>query len=457
MNSFRSSELMSVKDLAAQAQKSPDVIHSYLEAIFDRINTRTNNNEYFTAVLMDSAFQRATELQGIPPQIRKEMPLFGVPFALKDNIDFKTSVTTCGSASMPGTPAGSSAAVVCILEAAGAVCVGKTIMSEFSLGEIPPHVPWSELVNPIMPTHSPGSSSQGSTAVVASGLVPFSIGTDTGGSIRHPSAAMGVYGLKPTNGSLNLDGVFPLSHSLDTVGPIARSLEDLESVCEPLFQIEAAGLSHCKTLKIGFPETLWASASTADSQVLDEMAKLRNRLSSNGIQVVDLKLPPLQDYQLTGWDILNYEAYHTHASIFEVKSAQCGDMFLQHMEAGRATSDEKYLNAKARARELASAVDDALQDVDFLVSPIAYRLLPRLGSMDDIEQYNASAIRILFNLSGHPSLVTPLPLAQVGVPFAVQWVTKRFAEAMYFSPAFKSIDELMRTGRLNRPGFTGDC
>ncbi len=447
MTTFSSTGQKLVKEMVVRAQESPSVIGLNLEEVFDRIGSTTNKNEFFTAVLRDSAFERATELQNIPPQTRNLMPLFGVPFALKDNIDFANSVTTCGSAAMPRTLADSSAAVVILLEAAGAVCVGKTIMSEFSLGEIPPQVPWSELINPIMPTHSPGSSSQGSTAVVASGLVPFSIGTDTGGSIRHPAAAMGVYGLKPTNGSLNLDGVFPLSHSLDTVGPIAGSLEDLESVCEPLFQLEAGELSYGNTLKIGFPKTLWASAPTVDGKVLEEMANLRGRLSSNGFQVVDVELPPLQDYQLTGWDILNYEAYHTHATIFEEKSAQCGEMFLQHMEAGRATSYEEYMNAKARAQELASSVDNALQDVDFLVSPIAYRLLPRLGATDDIEQYNASAIRIPFNLSGHPSLVTPLPLAQVGVPFAVQWVTKRFSEAMYFSPAFKSIDELMQTGR----------
>jgi aspartyl-tRNA(Asn)/glutamyl-tRNA(Gln) amidotransferase subunit A len=258
---------------------------------------------------------------------------------------------------------------------------------------------------------------------------------------------MGVYGLKPTNGSLSLDGVFPLSHSLDTVGPIAGSLEDLETVCRSLFQPEGGDFLDLNTLRIGFPESLWAFEPTVDRQLLDEMANLRKLLSSNGLHVVNIKLPPLSEYQHTGWTILNYEAYHTHASILEEKSAQCGEMFIQHMEAGRAISDEEYSNAKAKAHELAISIDDALKGVDILVSPIAYRLLPGLEAVDDIELYNASAIRIPFNLSGHPSLVTPLPLAQVGVPFAVQWVTRRFFEAMYFSPAFQSIDELIRTSR----------
>jgi aspartyl-tRNA(Asn)/glutamyl-tRNA(Gln) amidotransferase subunit A len=434
-----------IKGLASQAQASPEVMQSYFEELAARIRASQDITGLFNTVLLDKAFERVAALQSIQPHIRARMPLYGVPFAIKDNIDFETSVTTCGSASISGPPATASAAVVRQLQEAGAVCIGQTIMSEFSLGEIPPQVPWSEPVNPIMPTHLPGSSSQGSTAVVATGLVPFSMGTDTGGSIRHPAAAMGVYGLKPTNGSMDLEGVFPLSQSLDTVGPIASSLGDLETVCDALFPQETGGPTQPCDLRIGFPENLWASDPTVDAQLLQEMENLRNLLSSDGFHVKNVSLPPREDYQHTGWTILNYEGYLNHQSIFEENAAQCGGVFREHMEAGRATSYEEYSSAKARSKLLASSVDDALADVDLLVSPIACHLLPKLGATDDIERYNASAIRVAFNVSGHPSLVTPLPLAQVGAPFAVQWVTRRFAEALYFSPAFKRIDMLIRT------------
>ena len=149
-------------------------------------------------------------------------PLHGIPVAVKDIVDVAGVPTRCGSKSRENVaPASDDAAVVAALKASGAIVLGKTVTQEFAAGVISPPAR-----NPWDPACIPGGSSGGSAAVVAAGICPIAIGTDTGGSIRIPASVCGVVGLKPTYGRVSKRGIFPLAWSLDTAGPIAGSVED---------------------------------------------------------------------------------------------------------------------------------------------------------------------------------------------------------------------------------------
>ena len=183
----------------------------------------------FTFVDREGALARAARIDASIAAGETGGPLSGVPIALKDLIDQSGIPTTNGSAFSAVVP-DVSATVVERLEAAGAVVIGRTGLHEFAFGFTSENPHFGPVRNPWDVTLSPGGSSGGSAAVVAAGIVPAAIGTDTGGSVRVPAALCGVIGLKVTHGRVPLTGVTPLAPSLDTVGPIARTVGDVAAV-----------------------------------------------------------------------------------------------------------------------------------------------------------------------------------------------------------------------------------
>jgi len=180
----------------------------------------------FITVLGASAIAQARALDAEIAAGRCRGPLHGIPISLKDLIDQQGVPTTAASRVREGHVAGRDAPVTARLREAGAVLVGKTNLHEFAFGTTSDDTAFGAVRNPHDPSRSPGGSSGGSAVAVVTGMSVASIGTDTGGSIRIPSAACGTVGLKPTWGEVPCDGVVPLSPSLDHVGPLARSVAD---------------------------------------------------------------------------------------------------------------------------------------------------------------------------------------------------------------------------------------
>src|SRR6185436_4717902 len=180
----------------------------------------------FVHVCADSARAQATSLDRELAEGRSRGPLHGVPISLKDLLDLEGVPTTAASEVRQGHVAAADAAVVAALRAAGAVFVGKTNLHEFAMGTTNEDSAYGPVRHPLDATRSPGGSSGGSAASILAGMSYASIGSDTGGSIRIPSAACGLVGLKPAFGDLPLDGVVPPSASLDQLGPLCRTVED---------------------------------------------------------------------------------------------------------------------------------------------------------------------------------------------------------------------------------------
>src|SRR5688572_13384514 len=192
----------------------------------DRIAERNPSINAYIAVLAEQALAQARQADKDIAAGRYLGPLHGVPLSIKDLIDVRDVPTTAASRVRDGHAALGDAAIVGSLREAGAIFLGKTNLHEFALGTTNEDSAFGPVRHPLDPNRSPGGSSGGSAASVLDGMAYASIGTDTGGSIRIPAAACGIVGLKPAFGEIPIDGIVPLSATMDHVGPLCRSVED---------------------------------------------------------------------------------------------------------------------------------------------------------------------------------------------------------------------------------------
>ena len=219
----------------AQALRSRDVTAAAVtDQCLEVIRDRNPSLNAFITVFADSARDDARRADDEIAAGRYRGPLHGVPISLKDLIDVEGTPTTAASRVRDGHVASADAPVVTRLREAGAVLIGKTNLHEFALGTTNEDSAFGPARHPLDPARSPGGSSGGSAASVLAEMAYASIGTDTGGSIRIPSAACGLVGLKPTIGEISTAGIVPLSTTLDHVGPLCRSVEDAAIVYDVL-------------------------------------------------------------------------------------------------------------------------------------------------------------------------------------------------------------------------------
>ena len=237
----------------------------------------------------------------------EDLPLLGVPIALKDNIDSVDYPSSAGTSSLMGLIPQADSEVTTRLRAAGALIAGKANMHELAFGITTDNPVTGQARNPWNPERIPGGSSGGSGVVVAAGLVPASIGTDTGGSVRVPAALCGVVGLRPTTGRVSGRGIAPISLTRDTAGPIARSVADcalLDSVLTGAS--EALPVASLSGARLGIPENhFWEDLDPGVRSVAEAAVE---RLRAAGAQVVSVALPGVSDLNAaTGFPIALHE------------------------------------------------------------------------------------------------------------------------------------------------------
>src|SRR6266478_3114351 len=216
---------LTLGELSARLRRREVTSAAATRAVLDRIHQLNPTLRAYLTILDDSALSQAVAADKEIAAGKWRGPLHGVPVAVKDLCWTKGVPTTCASKVLRDWRPDSNATVVDRFEAAGAVLLGKLHLTEFAMAWYHPEIPGP--LNPWNPALWPGASSSGSGAATAAGLCYASIGTDMGGSIRFPSSANGIVGLKPTYGRVSRFGVLPFSESLDHVGPMARSVADV--------------------------------------------------------------------------------------------------------------------------------------------------------------------------------------------------------------------------------------
>jgi aspartyl-tRNA(Asn)/glutamyl-tRNA(Gln) amidotransferase subunit A len=376
----------------------------------------------------------------------------GIPYGVKDIFDVAGVATTCYSKLHLHSRAQADSAVVAALRAAGAVLLGKLATHEFAFYGPDFDLPFPPARNPWDLSRLTGGSSTGSGAAIAAGLLRFATGSDTGGSIRHPSTWCGLVGLKPTFGLLPRRGVFPLSWSFDVVGPLTRSVEDCAIALKTMTGAgNAPAPDYRQGLELGVRGfrvgLIREFLSHVDAEVLAGVEDVASMLREDGAVVDDVVLPPLAEYGATARVIIFSEGFHVHRKALQEHLDDFGPVNGKRLILGAAYSASDYIAALSARRLLAAKVQDVLQRYDVLLCATLLRTAPRFDE-PSANPFNPSkpSPAVPFNLSGNPAMSVPIGLDAAGLPRGVQIVGRLFDEAT-----------LLRVGRAieKRSGWEG--
>ena len=353
--------------------------------------------------------------------VAKEMQLGSGKFTVmvKDSIDIKGFQTLAGSRALEKSePAQDNAAVVDLLLANGCQIIAKTNLHELAFGITGINHVFGTPINPKYPDFIPGGSSSGSAAAVAAKLADFTLGTDTGGSIRMPAACCGVYGLKPTFGRVSRQGVHPAQSSLDCVGPFANSVEMIESamqIIDPTFQT-------VETLDY-LPKIAYLNVD-ANREIHES---IENFLQKSNLSVTHVDVPSFQAAFHAGMQIINYENWQAYADL--TKTGLVGADVQGRLLKAAETTLEQVQQAEQVKAQFTQEIDALLEQYDVLVLPTLPQFPPKVADAENTVAFlNLTALVRPFNLSGHPAISVPLETAQA-LPVGLQIVAKHHADA----------------------------
>lgn len=355
-------------------------------------------------------------------------PLHGIPVGIKDIIDVAGMVTGAGSRLMSQqSPAKRDAELVALLRDAGAVVLGKTVTTQFACFDPPPtRNPWNV-------AHTPGGSSSGSAAAVAAGMCPAAIGSQTGGSITRPAAFCGVFGCKPTFGTVSVDGVIPIARSLDHPGPIARSVEDLAVVLsvlqrEPNRKCESTRFDHASP-RIGrlrgfFEELVDPGFKLAIDRTLDT-------LMTAGVLVYDIDVPAGFETLLTSHRlIMAAGAAAWHQKRFAEHRDDYSPCVASLIEEGLAVSATDFIQARNDQRMMTEQMGSLLAgNLDALLTPAT------IGPAPDATTTGNPSMNAPWSYTGLPTVSLPIALSDAGLPLAIQLAGQRHADNELLSTA----------------------
>jgi aspartyl-tRNA(Asn)/glutamyl-tRNA(Gln) amidotransferase subunit A len=359
-------------------------------------------------------------------------PLHGIPISIKDLIDVEGLPTTAASRVLPPTPATRDAEVVARLRRAGAIIIGKTNLHEFACGTTNEDSAFGPVRNPLDLARIPGGSSGGSGAAVAAGIGLASVGTDTGGSIRIPSAFCGLVGLKPTYGEVPVDGVIPLCESFDHVGPMGLSVEDVALMWR-VMATSAGEAARSGTPRLGVPSEYFFDVMEDDVRAAWDAAIAS--LARAGINAGHVSIPHAASTAEAYVPIVFRESWAWHRQYLEGCPERYTPLVGQRLATGKTVTAEDYAAAMALRERLSAEVEAALSAVDALVLPTMVIGAPRLGTTEVRFGSRVEALRPLtmrctqlFDITGHPAIT--LPVAGRGpLPCSLQLVGHRHRTA----------------------------
>jgi aspartyl-tRNA(Asn)/glutamyl-tRNA(Gln) amidotransferase subunit A len=398
------------------------------EECLRRIEADNPRLNAFILVLGDQALRQAREADRELAAGHDRGPLHGVPISIKDLLDMRGLPTTAASRVREGHVAERDAPAIAHLRQAGAVFIGKTNLHEFAFGTTNEDSAFGPARNPHDATRSPGGSSGGSAASIAAGMALASIGTDTGGSIRVPAAACGTVGLKPSLGEVSIDGVVPLSRTLDHVGPLTQSVSDACLVYHALLgdahvTIPAPVPMH--GLRLAVPRKYFCDV--LDDEVRARFEEALDRLRTAGAHIDAIEIHHAQDLAPVYLHLVLADAAAFHAATLEAVPERYTPPVRTRLEMGRYILAEDYVRALAGRERLRREVDAALAQHDALVLPTLPIPAPLIGATSVQIGKTAEPVRNvmlrltqLFNVTGHPAMSIPCGVTAAGLPCGIQ-------------------------------------
>lgn len=362
-------------------------------------------------------------------------PIDGLIVSIKDLFDVAGEPTTAGSKVLANVePAKQDAEIVRRLRAAGAIIIGKTNMTEFAFSGIGINPHYGTPGNAKDVTRIPGGSSSGAGVAVARGMCDIAIGSDTGGSIRIPSALNGVTGFKPSQSRVSREGAFPLSFTLDTVGPLARSVVDCAKADAVLSgeKLKPIAKRSVDGLRIGIPRGLLFTQ--VDDVVNQAFTTAVEKLESLGakVKVIDIEHLINAPFKLQeNGTLIASEAAAIHAKIFaQGKDNQLDSLVKSRITRGQTITASHYVSVKQARERLISEFDAATADFDALILPTVSIVAPTIASLDDADEFhrvNGLVLRntSVFNFYDLPACSLPISLGEGQLPVGMMVVGQR--------------------------------
>ena len=454
-----------IRAAMAEGLTAVDICTQYLE----RIAAHDGPIHAFTHVAKERALERAESIDRRGTQNR-DLPLAGVPIAVKDNISTRGLPTTASSRILEGFIAPYDATVVARLIQAGAIVIGKTNCDEFAMGSTTEHSVSGPTRNPWDLDRVPGGSSGGSAAAVAARLSPVAVGSDTGGSIRQPAAFCGIVGLKPTYGRVSRYGLLAFASSLDQIGPIALTVSDAAtllqaiagrdpcdatSAAESVPVFDAALSEPIPNPTIGVPWKILDDG--VDSDVRTAFSAALDVLRGQGAEIVDVPLPhatyavptyyvvaPAEaSSNLARYDGVRY-AYRApldaaHAGLTSMydrtRETGFGDEVKRRIMLGTYALSAGYYDAYyLKAQQIRTLIrrdyDTAFERVDAVAMPTTPTPAFKLGerSDDPLQLYVGDIFTASANLTGLPAISLPCGHGASGLPVGLQLTGRAFDE-----------------------------
>ncbi|MEF9983068.1 MAG: Asp-tRNA(Asn)/Glu-tRNA(Gln) amidotransferase subunit GatA [Oscillospiraceae bacterium] len=466
----------SAAELSKMLEKKEISSVELINATYDRVDSQEKDVEAFITLAKDSAIKKAEEIDKMRLNGDNMPILAGVPIGIKDNICTKGLRTTCASKMLGDFVPPYSATVVEKLDKNGVITVGKMNMDEFAMGSSTETSFFHKTKNPWDLSRVPGGSSGGSAAAVASGEVPFSLGSDTGGSIRQPASLCGVVGLKPTYGSVSRYGLVAFASSLDQIGPFARTVLDTALLFDTIkghdshdatsskFQygdIISSLSNDIKGVKIGLPKEYFGEG--VDAEVKAEIMKAAETLKQLGAEITEISLPSteyaLQAYyiiacaeassNLARFDGVRYgfraENLENLNDLYEkTRSEGFGEEVKRRIMLGTFVLssgyyDAYYNRAKLLQKKITAEFEEAYKKCDLLLTPVSPSTAFKIGENinNPLKMYASDICTINVNIAGLPAISLPFGIGEDKMPIGVQLIGPKFSEKLILNVSSK--------------------
>jgi len=442
------------------------------EVFFKKIHEHDHKINSFISLCPEFAEKQAISAQKLIDE-KNASPLCGIPIAIKDNICTKGIKTTCASKMLEDFVPIDNAEAVFRLFNDGAVLLGKTNMDEFAMGSSSQTSYFGGVKNPHDPDFVPGGSSGGSAAAVAAGFAPVALGSDTGGSVRQPSAFCGVTGFKPTYGAVSRYGLIAFASSLEQIGVIANSAtdcgyilnsisgydpKDLTTLKHEIDFLSKVGAS-LKGLRIGIIKELFSS--NIDSEIKKSIMSAAEYYKKIGCEILEVSMPSLEfavsSYylissaeaasNLSRYDGIKFTHRSDSASSFDElikrsrKEGFGSEVKRRIMLGNYALSsgyyEEYYQNAKRIQRRIASDFEEVFKSCDVLLSPTAPSLPDKIGNQgnDPVKMYLSDICTVPANIAGLPSVSTVSGYSENSLPIGMSLTGPALGDALVIALA----------------------
>ena len=464
-----------VHELMDKLEKKEITISELTKAYVDRINEKEKDVEAFVTTLTDEAISKSQKIEEMVKNGEINSRFAGIPIGIKDNMCTKGVKTTCSSKMLENFIAPYDATVIEKLNNEGIISLGKLNMDEFAMGASTEYSAFKKTKNPWNLNTVPGGSSGGSAAAVAANLVPWALGSDTGGSIRQPSAFCGVVGLKPTYGLVSRYGLVAFASSLDQIGPITKDVQDAALLLNLIaghdekdttsINNEKVDYTKClkndvKGLKIGVPKEFFGEGINAE--VKAKLQEAIEKYKELGAIVEECSLD-IAEYALATYYIIACAEASSNLGRFDgirygyrtknfenlkdiyinSRSEGFGQEVKRRIILGTYVLSSGYYDAYyKKALEVRTLVkqefDKKFEKYDVLLTPTSPTVAFEIGtrSNNPLEMYLADICTVSVNIAGLPGISIPCGVDSKGMPIGMQLIGDKFKEETILNAAY---------------------